>query len=77
MRLTPLPPAAQILEMLGDPMAGSKVIGYYTSKGDRTSITVIADFMSPMLPAHLLERAAGERLDNTSTEDATYLKKMR
>jgi len=75
-RVTGLPPLGQILEILEGPLAGSKVVNYYTPKGDKTAITVIGDFESPMIPAGHLEAAAREFLNNGFDEDQAYLKLM-
>jgi hypothetical protein len=76
MRTTSLPPLAQILEHLDGPLAGSKIISYYTPKGDRTGVTVVADFESPMLTPPQLDAAAREFLDRGFDQDQAYLKKM-
>ncbi|MCI4334709.1 MAG: hypothetical protein L3K04_03665 [Thermoplasmata archaeon] len=75
-RVTAIPPTAQVLEILQGPLAGSKVVNYYTAKGDKTAVTVIADFESPMLPPHQLEAVAREFLQNGFDEDQAYLKTM-
>jgi len=77
LRTTALPPTAQVLEHLDGPMAGSKIISYYTPKGEKTGVTVIADFESPMLPPAQLEAAARDFLDRGFEQDQVYLKKMR
>lgn len=76
LRTTALPPTAQVLEHLDGPLAGSKVISYYTPKGARTAVTVIADFESPMLTPPQLEAAARDFLDRGFDQDQAYLKKM-
>jgi len=76
LRTTMLPPLAQILEHLGGPLAGSQVISYYTPKGNRTAVTVVADFESPMLTPPQLEAAAHQFLDIGFDQDTVYLKRM-
>jgi hypothetical protein len=76
MRITALPPLGQILEILEGPLAGSKVINYYTPKGDKTGITVVADFASPMLPEAQLVAAGHEFLNGGFEDDSAYLRKM-
>jgi hypothetical protein len=77
LRVTRIPPTAQVLEFLEGPLAGSKLVNYYTPKGEKTGITVIGDFASPMLPEPALQAAARQFLDNGFSEDGVYLKKMR
>jgi hypothetical protein len=77
LRITQIPPTAQILEFLEGPLAGSKLVNYYTPKGARTGITVVGDFASPMLPEPALQAAARQFLDNGFAEDGVYLSKMR
>ena len=77
MRVTSLPPLAQVLELLEGPMAGSKLVNYYTPKGDRTAVTVVGDFESSMIPPGQLEAATHEFLDNGFAEDQAYLRRMR
>ncbi|MCI4365294.1 MAG: hypothetical protein L3K10_04445 [Thermoplasmata archaeon] len=76
LRTTALPPLAQVLEHLDGPLAGSKIISYYTAKGDKTAVTVIADFESPMMTPPQLEAAGREFLDRGFDQDQAYLKKM-
>ena len=77
LRVTLLPPFGQTLEFLDGPMAGSKMINYYTPKGNRTAVTVIGDFVSPMLPESQVEGMAWEFLQGGFDQDSAYLKKMR
>jgi hypothetical protein len=77
LRITRAPPTAQVLEFLEGPLAGSKLVNYYTSHGDKTGITVIGDFVSPMLPDAAVHAAAKDFLDNGFAEDGVYLKKIR
>jgi hypothetical protein len=77
LRTTVLPPLAQVLEHLDGPMAGSKIISYYTPKGDKTAVTVVADFESPVMTPPQLEAAARDFLDRGFDQDQSYLKKMR
>jgi hypothetical protein len=76
LRTTALPPLAQVLEFLEGPLTGSKVISYYTAKGAKTAVTVIADFESPMMTPPQLEAAAREFLDRGFDQDQAYLKKI-
>ena len=76
-RVTSLPPFAQTIEFLDGPMTGSKLVNYYTPKGNRTGVTVVGDFQSPMLPESQLEGAVHEFLDNGFDQDSAYLKQMR
>ena len=76
LRTTALPPLAQVLEILEGPLAGSKVISYYTPKGEKTGVTVVADFASPMMPAAQLESVAREFLETGFDQDQAYLRKM-
>ncbi len=77
LRITVLPPFAQAFEALEGPMTGSKFVNYYTPKGNKTGVTVIGDFESPMIPPAHLEGAVHEFLDNGFNADSAYLKKMR
>jgi hypothetical protein len=77
MRTTALPPLAQVLEHLDGPLGGSKIISYYTPKGDKTAVTVVADFESPMLTPPQLDAAAHDFLDRGFDQDQAYLRKMR
>lgn len=77
MRTTTLSPLAQVREHLDGPLGGSKVISYYIAKGDKTAVTVVADFESPMLTAPQLEAAAHDLLDRGFDQDRAFLKKMR
>ena len=73
-RTTRFPPLANVIEVLDGPMAGTKFVNYYTPKGNRTGVTVVGDFHSPVIPEAHLEKAAQEFLDNGFNEDTAYLK---
>ena len=77
MRVTAVPPLAQVIEMLEGPLAGSKIVNYYTPRGNRTGVTVVGDFMSPVLPPSQLEAVAHDFLDRGFAQDSAYLRKMR
>lgn len=77
LRLTVLPPLAQALEILDGPLGGSKMVSYYTPKGEKTGVTVVGDFASPMMTDHQVTAAAHEFLDNGFNDDQAYLRKMR
>jgi hypothetical protein len=77
LRVTAVPPTAQILEILSGPLAGSTVVNYYTAKGAKTGVTVIADFHSTVLPPADLEAAGHGFLDGGFEADSAYLRKMK
>jgi hypothetical protein len=77
LRLSSFPPLAQVVEVLQGPLAGSKVINYYTPKGDKTAVTAIGEFESSVLPPDRVEAAAREFLRGGFEDDQAYLKKMR
>ncbi|MCI4345598.1 MAG: hypothetical protein L3K07_02425 [Thermoplasmata archaeon] len=60
MRSTAYAPVGIAYEVLEGPFTGSSFFLYYTPKGDRTSVTVAGEFLSPTIPpSHLA--AAVER----------------
>lgn len=71
-------PLGQVFEILEGPLAGSKFFNYYTPKGpNKTAVTVVGDFKSPMLPEPQLKQAVLSFLEQAFNEDVVYLKTMR
>ncbi|HZY71437.1 MAG TPA: hypothetical protein VFF67_10740 [Thermoplasmata archaeon] len=76
-RVTPLPPLGQAIEVLEGPMAGSKFMNYYTPRGNKTEVTVVGEFASPMIPESQLEGAVRQFLNDAFDQDSAYLRKMK
>lgn len=76
-RTTSIPPLAQVVELLDGRLAGSKIVNYYTPIGEKTAVSVIADFVSSSLTGSELESAGRNFLSSGFEEDQAYLKRMR
>ncbi|MCI4353337.1 MAG: hypothetical protein L3K14_08180 [Thermoplasmata archaeon] len=76
-RATEFPPLGRAVEILAGPMAGTKIIYYYTPKGPQTAVTAIGEFRSPAIPEARLEGAARGFLNGVFEEDTAYLAQMK
>ncbi len=75
-RYTMFPPLGVALEQLEGPMAGSKYFFYYIPKGDRTGVTAVGEFKSPIMSDDQLKQAVQAYLEQAFKEDTAYLKVM-
>jgi len=75
-KLTLLPPVGIAFETLEGPTAGSKSLQYYISKGRKTGITVVGEFISPGVPDSALKGAVMKFLETMFKEDQANLARM-
>lgn len=73
-RITIYRPLGMSIEMLEGPMAGSKFFNYYSSKGGKTEVGVVGDFVSTQIPAAELERTVLQALEHVFQEDQAALR---
>jgi hypothetical protein len=56
-------------------MSGSKFFNYYIPNGNKTGVTVVGDFKSPMIyDENQLKQAVMSFLEQAFNEDSAYLK---
>lgn len=76
-RVTRFYPLGVAIELLEGPVAGSKFFNYYIPNGNRTGVTVVGDFKSPiMTDENQLRQAVLSFLEQAFNEDSAYLKTM-
>jgi len=76
-RVTRFYPLGVAIELLEGPVAGSKFFNYYTPNGNRTGVTVVGDFKSPiMTDENQLRQAVLSFLEQAFNEDSAYLRTM-
>jgi hypothetical protein len=71
------PPIGFFIESLEGPMAGSKFFNYNVPKGDKTSVVVVGDWTSQMIPPANLEAAVMANLEKLYQEDSAGLQAFR
>jgi hypothetical protein len=76
-RYTMFLPLGVAIEQLEGPMAGSKYFFYYIPKGDRTGVTAVGEFKSPIMSDEQLKQAVNVYLERAFKEDTAYLETMR
>jgi hypothetical protein len=65
------------IELLEGPMTGSKFFNYYIPNKNKTGVTVVGDFKSPIINDEAqLRQIVLSFLEQAFKEDSTYLKKM-
>lgn len=69
-------PLGIAFEILEGPMAGSQFFNYYIDRGDRTGVTVVGNFKSPLISEEQLKPMVLAYLEQAFNEDAAYLAKM-
>ena len=70
-------PLGVAIELLEGPTAGSKFFNYYIPNGNKTGITVVGDFKSPMISdKNQLKQTVMSFLEESFNEDSAYLKAM-
>ena len=76
-RVTRFYPLGVAIELLEGPVSGSKFFNYYIPNGNRTGVTVVGDFKSPiMTDENQLRQAVLSFLEQAFNEDSAYLKTM-
>ncbi len=69
-------PLGTVFEILEGPLAGSKFFNYYIPKGEKTGVTVVGEFKSPVMPDEQLKGAVLAFLEKAFNEDSAYLKNV-
>ncbi len=69
-------PLGTVFEILEGPLTGSQFFNYYTPKGDKTGVTVVGEFKSPIMPDGQLKDAVLAFLEKAFNEDSAYLKNV-
>lgn len=64
------------VEILDGPMAGSKVVNIYTTKGAETQVDAYEEFSSMAIPPVQLEGAVLGTLEQSFNEDSPAIKAM-
>ena len=68
-------PLGVAIELLEGAMSGSKFFNYYIPNGNKTGVTVVGDFKSPMIyDENQLKQAVMSFLEQAFNEDSAYLK---
>jgi len=75
-KVTMLPPVGFVLEYIDGPMEGTKLMQYYTPKGDKTKVTVVGDAVSKTMTEGQLRKAVLKGLDTAFKEDEENLRRM-
>jgi hypothetical protein len=75
-KITTYYPLGMAFEMLEGPLAGSKFFNYYIPKGNRTGVTVVGEFKSPIMSDEMTKQAVLSFFEHGFNEDVEYLKKM-
>lgn len=75
-KITMYYPLGMAFEMLEGPLAGSKFFNYYIPKGNRTGVTVVGEFKSPVMSDEMTKQTVLSFLEHGFSEDVAYLKKM-
>jgi hypothetical protein len=77
-RSTMLPPLGFFLEYLDGPFAGSRMLNYYTPKGNETGVTVVGEYVSPVIKEeHKVKEMALKSLEIAFGEDSENIRKMK
>jgi len=77
LRVTRFYPFGVAIELLEGPLAGSKFFNYYIPNGNKTGVTVVGEFKSPiMTDESQLRQAVLSFLEQAFNEDSAYLKTM-
>jgi hypothetical protein len=70
-------PLGTAIELLEGPIAGSKLFNYYIPNGQRTRVTVVGNFKSPVATdENQLKQVVLSFLEQAFNEDSAYLKTM-
>jgi len=77
LRMTMFPPLGVAQEHLEGPTAGSKVFTFYTRKGNKTSVTVVGDYMMAGADDESTRKAVMQMLERSFDEDVATLKGMK
>jgi hypothetical protein len=76
-KITKFYPLGVAIELLEGPMTGSKFFNYYIPNKNKTGVTVVGDFKSPIINDEAqLRQTVLSFLEQAFKEDSTYLKKM-
>lgn len=76
-KVTRFYPLGVAIELLEGPMTGSKFFNYYIPNKNKTGVTVVGDFKSPMINDEThLRQAVLSFLEQAFNEDNAYLKTM-
>jgi hypothetical protein len=75
-KITMYPPVGVVIETTEGPLAGSKLMTFYTPNGDKTGVTVVGDFMSKSVPDAQLRPMVLGFLESVYNEDNTEIKKL-
>jgi len=76
-KVTRFYPLGVAIELLEGPMTGSKFFNYYIPNKNKTWVTVVGDFKSPMINDEThLRQAVLSFLEQAFNEDNAYLKTM-
>lgn len=75
-RMTIVPPVGFVLEYVGGPLEGTKLMQYYIPKGNETGATVVGEAKSAMMPDAQLKAIVLQGLEVAFNEDQENLKKL-
>jgi hypothetical protein len=75
-KITMFPPVGLVIETTEGPLAGSKLMTFYTPKGDKTGVTVVGDFTSKSIPDAQLRPMVLSFLETVYNEDNAEIKKL-
>jgi hypothetical protein len=75
-RVTMFPPVALLVHSIEGPLAGSKFLMYYRPNGAKTTVNVVGDFQSAMIPAAQLEPTVLASLESAYNDDNASLRHL-
>jgi hypothetical protein len=74
--VTTFPPLAMMVHSVEGPLAGSKFLMYYRPNGAKTTVNVVGDFHSKMIPPAQLEQMVLASLETAFNEDSAAIKRF-
>jgi len=74
---TMFPPVGMLVEYIGGPLTGSRMMQYYIPMGEKTGTTVAGDFKSQMVPENQLKPLVMQNLEKAFNEDQENLRRFK